>query len=227
MNNITWKHKDYGNESLNKIARNITEFHTGNLEDVKYSKWRGTPIGTVFLHEPFTVKDTGVLNSLMNYNVFFKHNTEDDIVTNFVPDCAVVLASGDRVTTINSKYTHVIDISPRALEKTKEIFDLPESMFYQLDVFNISDVKEFLKTCKGKTGLFCLSNIFLYLPSCVMYDVHFRLKKQNELIKLLAQDKIDWVVDMVTVNGTYIQTPAKYLLNTKLDKKFEVLPWIK
>ena len=59
-----------------------------------------------------------------------------------------------------------------------------------------------------------------------MFDAKARLKKQNELISLLAQDKIKWYVDMVTVNGTHIQTLASELVDMPLDDKFKVLPWI-
>jgi hypothetical protein len=59
-----------------------------------------------------------------------------------------------------------------------------------------------------------------------MFDAKARLKKQNELISLLAQDKIKWYVDMITVNGTYIQTLASELVDMTLDDKFKVLPWI-
>jgi hypothetical protein len=59
-----------------------------------------------------------------------------------------------------------------------------------------------------------------------MFDAKARLKKQNELISLLAQDKIKWHVDMITVNGTYIQTLASELVDMTLDDKFKELPWI-
>ena len=59
-----------------------------------------------------------------------------------------------------------------------------------------------------------------------MFDAKVRLKKQNELISLLAQDKIKWYVDMITVNGTYVQTLASELVDMTLDDKFKVLPWI-
>jgi len=226
MSKFTWKYKDYKNDSLNSIARNITEFHTATLSDVDYSKTKGTPIGTVFLDDEYTVEDTSVLNSLLNYNVYFKKNTEDRIVTDIKPDCAVVLASGETANQIDAEHKYIIDISPRALEKTKDFLDLPTSNYYQVDLFDVEQVSKFLKVCKGETGIFCVSNVFLYLPNCIMFDSKARLKKQNELMKLLTQDKIDWYVDIVTVNGTYIQAPAKQLLDMPLDKKFKVLPWI-
>jgi len=226
MSKFTWKYKDYKNDSLNSIARNITEFHTAILSDVDYSTTKGTPIGTIFLDDEYTVEDTSVLNSLLNYNIYFKKNTEDRIVTDIKPDCAVVLASGEKANQIDAEHKYIIDISPRALEKTKDFLDLPTSNYYQVDLFDTEQVSKFLKGCKGETGIFCVSNVFLYLPNCIMFDSKARLKKQNELMKLLSQDKINWYVDIVTVNGTYIQAPAKQLVDISLDEKFKVLPWI-
>jgi len=229
MNKITWKHIDYNNDSLNSIARNIAEYHTAHALKVKYSTTKGVPLGTIFLDDKYTVENISVLNSILNYNVYFKKNTEVPLKTIIDPDCVVALASGDTPSQLLAKHTYVIDISPMALEKTKEKYNIDVAKSYnynQVDLFDIPAVKKFLTKCQGNVGLFCLSNVFLYFPNCVMFDAKARLKKQNELISLLAQDKIKWYVDMITVNGTYIQTLASELVDMTLDDKFKVLPWI-
>ena len=229
MNKITWKHIDYNNDSLNSIARNIAEYHTAHALKVKYSTTKGVPLGTIFLDDKHTVENNSVLNSILNYNVYFKKNTEVPLKTIIDPDCVVALASGDTPSQLLAKHTYVIDISPMALEKTKEKYNIDVAKSYnynQVDLFDIPAVKKFLTKCQGNVGLFCLSNVFLYFPNCVMFDAKARLKKQNELISLLAQDKIKWYVDMITVNGTYIQTLASELVDMTLDDKFKVLPWI-
>ena len=229
MNKITWKHIDYNNDSLNSIARNIAEYHTAHVLKVKYSTTKGVPLGTIFLDDKHTVENISVLNSILNYNVYFKKNTEVPLKTIIDPDCVVALASGDTPSQLLAKHTYVIDISPMALEKTKEKYNIDVAKSYnynQVDLFDIPAVKKFLTKCQGNVGLFCLSNVFLYFPNCVMFDAKARLKKQNELISLLAQDKIKWYVDMITVNGTYIQTLASELVDMTLDDKFKVLPWI-
>jgi len=229
MNKITWKHIDYNNDSLNSIARNIAEYHTAHALKVKYSTTKGVPLGTIFLDDKHTVENISVLNSILNYNVYFKKNTEVPLKTIFNPDCIVALASGDTPSQLSAKHTYVIDISPKALEATKEKYNIDVAKSYnydQVDLFDIPAVKTFLTKCQGNVGLFCLSNVFLYFPNCVMFDAKVRLKKQNELISLLAQDKIKWYVDMITVNGTYVQTLASELVDMTLDDKFKVLPWI-
>ena len=229
MNKLTWKHIDYNNDSLNSIARNIAEYHTAHALKVKYSTTKGVPLGTIFLDDKHTVENISVLNSILNYNVYFKKNTEVPLKTIIDPDCVVALASGDTPSQLLAKHTYVIDISPMALEKTKEKYNIDVAKSYnynQVDLFDIPAVKKFLTKCQGNVGLFCLSNVFLYFPNCVMFDAKARLKKQNELISLLAQDKIKWYVDMVTVNGTHIQTLASELVDMPLDDKFKVLPWI-
>ena len=229
MDKLTWKHIDYNNNSLNSIARNIAEYHTAHALKVKYSTTKGVPLGTIFLDDKHTVENTSVLNSILNYNVYFKKNTEVPLKTTFDPDCIVALASGDTPSQLSAKHTYVIDISPKALEATKEKYNIDVAKSYnydQVDLFDIPAVKTFLTKCQGNVGLFCLSNVFLYFPNCVMFDAKVRLKKQNELISLLAQDKIKWYVDMITVNGTYVQTLASELVDMTLDDKFKVLPWI-
>ena len=229
MNKLTWKHIDYNNDSLNSIARNIAEYHTAHALKVKYSTTKGVPLGTIFLDDKHTVENISVLNSILNYNVYFKKNTEVPLKTIIDPDCVVALASGDTPSQLLAKHTYVIDISPKALEATKEKYNIDVAKSYnynQVDLFDIPAVKKFLTKCQGNVGLFCLSNVFLYFPNCVMFDAKARLKKQNELISLLAQDKIKWYVDMVTVNGTHIQTLASELVDMTLDDKFKVLPWI-
>jgi len=229
MNKLTWKHIDYNNDSLNSIARNIAEYHTAHALKVKYSTIKGVPLGTIFLDDTHTVENISVLNSILNYNVYFKKNTEVPLKTIIDVDCIVALASGDTPSQLPAKHTYVIDISPMALEKTKEKYNIDVDKSYkydQVDLFDIPAVKKFLTKCQGNVGLFCLSNVFLYFPNCVMFDAKARLKKQNELISLLAQDKIKWYVDMVTVNGTHIQTLASELVDMPLDDKFKVLPWI-
>jgi hypothetical protein len=233
MNKIVWKHIDYNNDSLNSIARNITEYHTAHALTVKYSTTKGVPIGTIFLDVPRpkqnTVENISALNSILNYNVYFKENTEVPLKTIIDPDCVVALASGDTPSQLLAKHTYVIDISPMALEKTREKYNIDVTKSYnynQVDLFDIRAVEQFLTKCQGNVGLFCLSNVFLYFPNCIMFDAKARLKKQNELISLLAQDKIKWYVDMITVNGTYIQTLASELVDMTLDDKFKELPWI-
>jgi hypothetical protein len=50
---------------------------------------------------------------------------------------------------------------------------------------------------------------------------------QNELIDILANDKIDWYVFINTADGiSYPCVSAKELQNKKLDNRFKILPWI-
>jgi hypothetical protein len=46
-------------------------------------------------------------------------------------------------------------------------------------------------------------------------------------MELLANDKIEWYVDILTADGiTYRNILAKDLVNQKIDKRLNIIPWI-
>ena len=149
MNKIVWKHIDYNNDSLNSIARNITEYHTAHALTVKYSTTKGVPIGTIFLDVPRTKQNTveniSALNSILNYNVYFKENTEVPLKTIIDPDCVVALASGDTPSQLLAKHTYVIDISP-----------IPGRPIHNLKLFTtLSRIRIKYINSIVKSGIFC------------------------------------------------------------------------
>jgi hypothetical protein len=234
-----WIHKDYSNPSLNYISQRLVEFYTAELiqiYDVEYvydnkGFENFSEVGRIFLDKDYTVQDLHVLNSIMNYNVYFKVNTEPDIeLKEDIPllDCFVSMASGivknKKLLDLNR---YIIDISPRALEFTKEFLSIPESNFFQLDVFDKEQVKNFLSTVEGQVGLIYISNCFLYIPNCILYDINLRIKKQNEFLEVLKNDKVKWYVNMVSANGeTFYNVDANSIPKIVLDERFKVLPWI-
>jgi hypothetical protein len=242
-NTFTWIHKEYPNDSLKNLAKRVTEYHTACLfstdSSVEYHyEGDGIEIGRLFLNPQapkFTIEDIHVLNDLFNFNVYFTENTEDRTIANADTgefDCLVSLASGDKVNTnpedigLKNGNHYVIDISPTAIHKALNIYKNISS-FTQLDIFNPTAVKEFLNTCKGTRGLFTVSNCFLYVVSSLIYDVQLRLDLQNKFIQVLADDKIEWYVNMLGADGTnYSFVRAKDIVNKQLDTKFKILPWI-
>lgn len=234
-----WIHKDYSNPSLNYISQRLVEFHTAGLiqlYDVEYvfdnNEFENfAEVGRIFLNKDYTVQDLHILNSIMNYNVYFKINTEPDIeLKEDIPllDCFVSMASGEvknkKLLNLNR---YIIDISPRALEFTKDFLSIPESNFFKLDVFDKEQVKNFLSTVKGKVGLMYISNCFLYIPNCMLYDINLRIKKQNEFLTVLKNDKIRWYVNMVSANGeTFSNVDVNSIPEIVLDDRFKALPWL-
>ena len=240
---ICWLAKDYQNDSLNTLAKRVTEFHTAMLLndnfDVEYSCEKTTDtqieIGKLFLDKEYTVNDLHVVNDILNFNVYYDQNTEVSTVVNTQHygtfDCLVSLAAGNKPNdtpkniglTTNNHY--IIDISPTAIHKSFGIHkDI--SSFTQLDIFNIQAVKEFLASCSGTKGLFVVSNCFVYYPSCLIYDVKLRLQAQEQFINALANDKIDWYVEMVAADGTGYGCVNAKDVRSNLDTRFGVLPWI-
>lgn len=234
-----WIHKDYNNSSLNNIARRLVEYHTANLIQeynvhyvYDYQDYENfSEVGRIFLDEDYTVKDTHIINSLVNYNVYFKVNTEEDIklcesITDL--DFIVSLAAGDlKDSKLLKLKRYIIDISPRAIKKSKEFLDVPQSSFYQVDVFDDNQLSEFLKQIKEQTGLMYVSNCFLYIPNCILFDIQHRIEKQNQFLSCLRNDSRTWYVNMISANGDHF-----YNLNVDnipeivLDNRFGVLPWI-
>lgn len=242
-----WIHKDYNNRSLNQLAQSVTEYNTAFLVNQGYDIFYCTngvdthleqcEIGVLFPNTlDYTVKDLHIVNDIFNFNVYFTKNTEDRITVPFEHfnsfDCLVSLASGNKVETnpldiglVGSNH-YVIDVSPTAIHQSMGIYK-NVSMYKQLDIFNIDDLKKFLSTCDGTKGMFVVSNCFLYMVSSLIYDVKTRLKIQNEFIKVLAEDKIDWYVEMDSADGEFFNcVRAKDIQNKQLDKKFKGLPWI-
>ena len=252
-----WVNHDYHNDSLNSLAKRITEFHTGSLysSDIEIHYTDAAPegelnttIGILFLSLGdsskkdmqdvlrHTVKDVHIINNMMNFNIYFEYNTEDRIkvpeqhVATF--DCLVSLAAGEKVKQnpidigLTNNNHHVIDISPTAIHKSLGLYR-ETSSYTQLDIFNTSAVKAFLETCSGTKGFFVVSNCFMYYPTSLLYDVKVRLDIQNKFIETLANDKIDWYVDMISADGEiYECASVKDIRNKQLNEKFKVLPWI-
>ncbi len=247
MKQFTWIRKDYGNRSLNELSKNITEYNTAMLFNrgyqVYFSDAGGDAVeGTLFVNTPMsylTVENLEVINFLSDHDVYFKHNTEDmpDVgIHKGTFDCLVSLASGDisfklpqHIGLIGNHY--IVDISSVAIKESinyfNEFFIKEKSNFEQLDFFNLDNVRQFLKKVRGTKGLMIISNCFCYAPTSLYYDTELRLKKQNQLIELLVNDRIDWYVDIVTADGiSYRTVPAIELLNKSIDKQMRVIPWI-
>ena len=246
MKRFIWKNRDYNNRSLNAMAKSITEYHTAMLFNeniqVDYSYTTGVDIGTLFLHtsaKGITVENLDLTNALIDIDVHFKNNTEHKISfpkeLQETFDCLVSLASGSNfaqevkdIGNINNHY--IVDISPTAIRETMKLSTMLKSNitdFVQLDYFNINSVKEFLKTLKGTRGFFTLSNVFCYAPTSLLYDIKLRIQHQNKLIELLANDKIEWYVSILTATGKHYDCiNVNNLRNQKVDDTFKVLPWI-
>lgn len=239
-----WLPKDYGNRSLNEIAKSLAEYNTAQLflkgYEVHFSNekienvWQAE-IGDLFLNGDMSVADLHLVNDIINLNVYFSKNNEDRVsISNDLKgtfDCLVSLAAGSKIETnpidIDLKGTHyVIDVSPTALHKSFELYRDVTS-YTQLDIFNKEAVKEFLSSCVGTKGFFTVSNCFLYIANSLIYDVKSRLEAQNKFIEILANDKIDWYVEIVTADGLFYNcVSAREIVNKELDKRFGVLPWI-
>jgi hypothetical protein len=244
MKKIYWISKDYNNESLNNLARRVTEYNTADLLSSGYEVYFGNPPGSeesrhtgIILTDPFiTVEDIYIVNDIFNHNVYFEQNNENrlqipkDLYGTF--DCLISLAAGEMIKNnpidIGLDGNHyVVDISPTALHKSVGIYKNTQTEFTQLDIFNINAVKEFIKNCKGTKGFFSVSNCFMYIVNSLLYDVNIRLRIQNEFVDVLANDKIDWYVSMRSADGiNYRCVRAKDIQNKKLDERFNVLPWI-
>jgi hypothetical protein len=247
MERIYLIEKDYQNESLNNLARRLAEYHLAELSldkvDVQYStsipddNSRFIEMGKLSQREevPFTVNDLHIINDIFNYNLYFENNNDlalsvGDHWGTF--DCLVSLAAGNMIATnpdaigLTGKH-YIIDISPTAIHVSMGIYKNINASYRQVDIFNKQSVKEFLATCEGSKGFFVISNCFMYIVNSLLYDVKLRLKMQNELIDILANDKIDWYVFINTADGnSYPCVSAKELQNKKLDNKFNILPWI-
>ena len=237
--------KDYQNESLNNMARRVTEYNAAELikndYQIIYSKTEptdGSPfqeIGKIAWQLPYLVTDIHAVNDIFNYNLYFVDNTEHPLNVKEhygTFDCLVSLASGQmpennpKSIGLNGNH-YVVDISPTAIHKTLGLYKEQRLEIKQLDIFNIEAVKEFLSTCVGTKGFFVVSNCFMYIINALLYDVNLRLKIQNEFIKTLAEDKIDWYVAMVSADGQDFNCiRAKDVMDKQLDKGFKALPWI-
>lgn len=242
-----WTPKNYHNRSLNEMAKSITEYNTALLINRGYNiVYAGNgveaheeqaEIGRLFPTTDITdtVKDVHIVNDIFNFNLYFSKNNDGRIT---IPgehyktfDCLVSLAVEGKVETdptdvglIGNHY--VIDISPTAIHESMGIYKSVSS-YTQVDIFNTEKLKEFLATCEGTKGFFVVSNCFLYMVNSLIYDVKLRLEMQNQFIKVLANDKIDWYVEMDSADGTFFNcVRAKDIQNKQLDKRFKALPWI-
>jgi hypothetical protein len=255
MKKFYWIHKDYQNDSLNNLARRTVEYNTANLIsdgfEIVYSytlpidNSSSDLVGRIEVSPQakekdfyYSVSDVNIINDIFNYNLYFVNNTEPPlIISNELYgtfNCLVSLAAGNMIERnpaligLVGNNHYVIDISPTAIHKSMGLYKELSVDFMQVDIFNITAVKEFLKTCKGTRGFFVVSNCFCYIVNSLLYDVNFRLKIQNEFIEVLANDKIEWYVSMFTADGTYYHcNKAADIRNKNLDKQFEALPWIK
>lgn len=233
-----WIHKDYANASLNNIAQRLVEYHSAFMindfnihyvfENDSYEHY--ATVGTIFLDEEYTVENLEIINSLMNYNVYFKRNTEDpiDYPTDKNLDFIVSLAAGDLK---NSKFEqlnrYIIDISPMALEKSKSFLEVPTSNFFQIDLFNTLQLEKFINTVDGNRGMLYVSNCFLYIPNCILFDIHVRLAKINDMLDVLRKDSKTWYINLVTPNGDHLNNVCvNSISKIKLNDEFRKLPWI-
>jgi hypothetical protein len=237
---------------LNSLAQRLAEYFTADLLLADYHVGYLTEIpadseyamvGQVGISAKakeknfgFFVSDTHLINDIFNYNIYFPQNTEKldiDPALKGTFDCLVSLAAGEMIQTnpidvgLTTDNHYVIDISPTAIHKSMDLYKDTVTNFTQLDIFNCEAVKSFLSTCNGTKGFFVVSNCFRYIINSLLYDVELRLKMQNEFIKILANDKIDWYVTMFTADGTYYScVRAKEIQDKQLDERFKVLPWI-
>lgn len=248
---FTWVPKDYNNRSLDNLSKNITEYNTtmliANGFGVQFGEHsliegKHAVYGTLFVNTPidyYTVEDLKVVNFLSEHNVYFKHNTEEVLDVGYhkdTYDCLVSLAAGnspvkliDQIGEISKHY--IVDISTTAIKETNfyfsEFFVKEKTEFEQLDFFNLDNVQKFLNKVEGSKGLIIISNCFCYAPTSLLYDTKLRLKHQNALMELLAADKIEWYVDILTADGiTYRNILAKNLVNQKIDVRLNIIPWI-
>lgn len=242
--------KDYQNESLNNLAKRIAEYNAAELLSFGYDEFAvvSSPPAGAEHHEigklslrpsvPFTVNDIYIINDLFNYNVFFEKNTSKRIETpnnlKGTFDCLVSLAAGDMVENnpvdigLQGNNHYVIDISPTAIHKSMGIYKDRRHQYTQLDIFNKDAVSDFLKTCQGTRGMFVITNCFMYIVNALLYDVSLRLQFQNQLIRQLADDKIEWYVNIISADGiSYSCVKASDIVDKKLDERFRSLPWIK
>jgi len=246
-----WKKRDYNNRSLNSLSKNITEYNTAELfynkykvfyEHSPYNDCLSADEGTILpLTELdyYTVADIEVTNFLSDYNIYMNQNTEplisgiDEFIGKF--DCLVTTASGNLPELLPDKIGlkgnhYIVDISSEAIKQSHKHFSMLEkevTKWEQLDFFNTKNVVDFLKTVNGNVGLFMVSNSFCYIQTSLLYDIKLRLQYQNNFIHALINDKIEWFVDIMTVNGQYFKcVPAVELANYQLSKDFMVLPWI-
>ena len=252
MKKFYWVEKDYSNRSLNGLAQRLAEYFTADLllSDYEVGYLTQVPtdseyalVGQVGISAKaraknfnFLVSDTHLINDIFNYNIYFPQNTEKldiDPTLKGTFDCLVSLAAGEMIGTnpvdigLTTNNHYVIDISPTAIHKSMGLYKDTVSNFIQLDIFDCNAVEHFLSTCNGTKGFFVVSNCFRYIISSLLYDVELRLKMQNDFIKILANDKIDWYVTMFTADGTYYPcVRARDIHDKRLDERFKVLPWI-
>lgn len=252
MKKFYWIHKDYQNESLNNLARRMVEYNTADLLSDGYEVFYTDTIptdgseydyaGQLAVRNfsmTYSVADIPVINDIFNYNIYFPANTQDplripeDVKGTF--DCLVSLGAGNMIETtpidigLQGSNHYVIDISPTAIHKSMGLYKELSTEFIQLDIFNISAVKEFLKTCKGTKGFWIVSNCFNYTVNSLVYDVTLRFQLQQKFLEVLANDtNIEWYVSIFTADGTdYHCVRAAEALTKQFDKRFEALPWIK
>ena len=248
MKKFYFVNKDYHNESLNSLARRIAEYNTAELllknyevevVDKALPGLENHEIGKISVDPsvPYTVEDIHIINDIFNYNLYFEKNTSAPLT---IPlelkgsfDCLVSLGSGDMIKNnpiiidFQGDNHYVIDISPTAIHKSMGIYKENVSQYIQLDIFNQGSVNEFLKGCKGSRGIFVISNCFMYIVNSLIYDVNLRLKIQNQFIKQLVEDKIEWYVNIITADGSSFSCiKASKLLDKQLDTRFKSLPWI-
>ena len=249
MKKFYFVNKDYQNESLNNLAKRVAEYNMAELlmnnyevsfVDVAPGDSEHQEIGKLSLRPnvPYTVLDLFVLNDIFNYNIYFEKNTSgrvevpDELKGTF--DCLVSLAAGDSVINtpkdigLTNSNHRIIDISPTAIHKTMGLYKENVYKFTELDIFNDVAVDEFLASCTGTRGFFVVSNCFVYIINSLIYDVNLRLETQNKFLTKLAQDKIEWYVNIVSADGIFYScVKAADLVDKKLDPRYEIFQWIK
>ena len=99
-------------------------------------------------------------------------------------------------------------------------------VFQHLDLFDISQVEECLKSLNGSTGIWLVSNIFNYITSAILYDTKLRHRKQQTFIEVLNNDKIKWDISLIPAAGTAIFSSSEDLLSLTIYDKLKILPWI-
>lgn len=250
MKKFYWIEKDYHNDSLNNLAKRVTEYNTAELIANNYNVFYSeslpddlseyADVGKLSIRKEnvYTVNDIPIINDIFNYNLYFINNTEHRLI---IPeeqkgtfDCLVSLAAGNMIETniedigLVTDNHYVIDISPTAIHKSIGLYKDLSKDFSLVDIFDEIALKSFLSTCEGSKGFFVVSNCFCYVVNSLIYDVRLRLQMQNKFIKILAEDKIDWYVSILTADGiSYNCVRAKDITDKNLDDRFNIFPWIK
>jgi hypothetical protein len=182
------------------------------------------------------------INSALMHTDYFQTNTEQFDWT-YEPtadvfDFCVCSAAGDtaikvaqNVNLSSEAVIYVVDISSVSLMKCEELLQsngcsMDKFKFISLDLFNLTQISEFLKQFKSGKGLWFASNIFNYLTTSLIYNYQLRLRIQQDFIKLLVNQPATWFVSMFNVNSVLIKNKSASSLLVCNPINLKVLPWL-